>query len=361
VTTRRQFLASAGLLLAGTGCLGRGSSSVETFGSGFLSRDQPLERSVSILAAGGEVPTFAISEFQERTGVKVHIETTGTDQSLLLRLAAGGYGSVDVILIGAESLGYLVDSKQVEPIARSLVPGLSLLQPPFDDLPQDGGLRHDVPSSYGMTGVAARDNAPLDADTWAGFFTLAERKPGRVAVPDRANDVIGATLVSLGHSWDTDSSGDLNDAETRLQEVLPGLRVIGRHTPSETPSAKGAPLAQLVHSRAYRTPTAGVRFFLPAEGGALDVRSYAIPAYAPHPVAAHAWLQNWLQPVVEAGSMSELQIPVPLAQARALIDPALAANEAICPPLPALQASIEPDISADGEAARQQIWADLTA
>ena len=33
----------------------------------------------------------------------------------------------------------------------------------------------------------------------------------------------------------------------------------------------------------------------------------------------------------------------------------------ICPPLPALQASIEPNISADGEAARQQIWSDLTA
>jgi spermidine/putrescine-binding protein len=102
-------------------------------------------------------------------------------------------------------------------------------------------------------------------------------------------------------------------------------------------------------------------FFLPREGGALDVRSYAIPAYAPHPVAAHAWLQNWLQPVVEAGSMSELQLPVPLLQARTLVDPTLAANQAICPPITALEASIQPVISPDGEAARQQIWAALTA
>jgi hypothetical protein len=58
--------------------------------------------------------------------------------------------------------------------------------------------------------------------------------------------------------------------------------------------------------------------------------------------------------------MSELQIPVPLAQARALVDPALAANQAICPPVTALQASIQPVISPDGEAARQQIWVDLT-
>ena len=359
--TRRQFLASAGLLLAGTGCLGRGGSSVETFGSGFITKDQPLEKTISILAAGGEVPAFAISEFQERTGVTVHVETTATDESLLLRLAAGGYGSFDLIMVAADSLGYLVSSKQVEPIARSLVPGMSLLQPPFDDSPEDGGLRHDVPAWYDVVGVAARESAPLDEDSWAAFLTLAERRPGRVAVPDRADDVIGATLVSLGHAWDSDSSGDLDDAETRLQEVFPGLRVLGRHAPSETPASAVRPLAQLVRARALRTPPTGTRFFLPTEGGALDVRSYAIPAYAPHPVAAHAWLQNWLQPVVEAGSMSELQLPVPLLQARALIDPALAANEAICPPIPPLQASIQPVISADGEAARQQIWTSLTA
>jgi len=361
VRTRRQFLASAGLLLAGTGCLGRGGSSVETFGSGFISKDQPLEKSVSILSAGGEVPAFAISEFHERTGVAVHVETAGTDESLLLRMAAGGYGTYDLVMIGPDSLGYLVESKQVEPIARSLVPGLALLQPPFDDSPEDGGLRHDVPAWYDVVGVAAREAAPLDAASWAAFFSLAERSPGRVAVPDRADDVIGAVLVSLGHAWDSDSSGDLDDAQTRLEEVFPGLRVIGRHVPTETPASHAPPLAQLVRARAYRQPPAGTSFFLPSEGGALDVRSYAIPAYAPHPVAAHAWLQNWLQPVVEAGSLSELQIPVPLEQARALIDPALAANQAICPPVTALQASIEPVISADGEAARQQIWTELTA
>jgi spermidine/putrescine-binding protein len=361
VRTRRQFLASAGLLLAGTGCLGRGSSSVETFGSGFISKDQPLEKTVSILASGGNVPAFAISEFQERTGVKVHVDTTGTDESLLLRLAAGGYGSYDVIMVGADTLGYLVDSKQVEPIARSLVPGLSLLQPPFDNSPEDGGLRHDVPAWYDMVGVAIGDIVALGEESWAAFFTLAERRPGRVAVPDRADDVIGATLVSLGHAWDSDSTGDLDDAETRLQEVFPGLRVIGRHAPTETSPTGAQPLAQLVRARAYRTPVPGTSFFLPSEGGALDVRSYAIPAYAPHPVAAHAWLQNWLQPVVEAGSMSELQLPVPLLQARTLVDPTLAANQAICPPITALEASIQPVISPDGEAARQQIWAALTA
>lgn len=360
VRTRREFLASASLLLAGAGCLGRGGSSVETFGAGFVSHDQKLEKRLHLVAAGNEVPAFAVSEYQGRTGVQVDTESTGSDEALLLRLAAGGYGDFDIIMVGADSLGYLVQSGQVEPIARSLVPGLSLLQPPFDDSPDDGGLRHDVPAWYETVGVAAQTDAPLAADSWVAFFGLAEQEPGRVVVPDDPNQVIGATLVSLGHAWDSDSSGDLDDAGARLQEVFAGLRVLGRRAPSSVAPGH-RPLAAIANSQDYRVPPGGVRFFLPEEGTALTVRSYCIPVYAPHPVAAHAWLQNWLQPVVEAGSMSELHVSVPLAQARTLADPALGANQAICPPLAALAASVQPVISADGAAAREQIWSELTA
>jgi hypothetical protein len=77
-------------------------------------------------------------------------------------------------------------------------------------------------------------------------------------------------------------------------------------------------------------------------------------------VAAHAWLNEWLEPSVEAGAVAELKLPVPLEQARPLIDPRLAATEAICPPLPVLAKSIEPSISDQGQQRRDQIWTELT-
>jgi spermidine/putrescine transport system substrate-binding protein len=360
VTSRREFLASAVMLLGGAGCLGRGGSSVETFSSGFVGPDQTLERTLTLVGQGRQLPNFAISDFEDRTGVKVNALHVGSDESLLLRMAAGGYGQFDVIMVGADALDYLVQSGQVEPLARKLVPNLSLLAKPFNNSPVDGGLRHDVPACYDVVGVAVSDLAVLGSDTWVSFFALAERHPGRVVVPDSADDVIGAALVSLGHAWDTNSSGDLDAATSRLEQVFPSLRVLGRRAPSALPGAGRPPLALLARASAYRTAPAGMRFYVPAEGGALDVRSYCIPVYAPHPAAAHAWLENWLEPVVEAGSMSELQLPVPLAQARALIDPSLLANQAICPPLPALANCIEPSISVDGAALRAQIWSELT-
>ena len=94
-------------------------------------------------------------------------------------------------------------------------------------------------------------------------------------------------------------------------------------------------------------------------GSAIDLRSYCIPVYAPHPVAAHAWLENWLEPGVEATDLATSRIPVPLLEARAALSSTLLDNQAVCPPAAALAASVQPDISAAGRQLRDQIWTEL--
>ena len=249
VRTRRDFLASAAALLAGAGCVGRGGSSAETFPADiFQGSDETPEKTMTLVGRRSELPTQALSDFQIRTGVTVTTESAGGDDTLLLRLAAGGYGEFDVIMVSGDTLAYLVESQQVEPLARKLIPNLSALRPPFDDSPDDNGLRHDVPASYDIVGVAVSPVALIESESWTALFSLAERHPGRVVVPDDADDVIGAVLVSLGHAWDTDSNSDLDDAATRLGELFPALRVSGRRPGGGRPVSASTPLALLTRA-----------------------------------------------------------------------------------------------------------------
>ena len=114
--SRRTFLVSASLLVAGAGCRNGSSSSVETFSSGYLgSPDQTMENHLLIAARAGELPSAAVSTFQSRSHVSVTSEDPGADGSLLLRLAAGGYGEVDIALVGDVAAGTgLVADEQVE-------------------------------------------------------------------------------------------------------------------------------------------------------------------------------------------------------------------------------------------------------
>jgi spermidine/putrescine transport system substrate-binding protein len=360
VTSRREFLTAASLLLAGAACRRTGGSSVETFPSSFVSPgNQTVELDLVIAAEPGHIAASTIDGFHAATKVTVSVRSLGAGDELLLRLAAGGLGQVDIALVDAATLAYMVEAGQAEPLARTLVPNRRLLDPPFDDSPFDSGLRHSVPVWYDLIGVAVSRRAAIASDTWESFFTLAERHPGRVVVPDRADEVIGAILTSLGHAWDSDSGGDLTDARGRLAELRPALHVLGTRVAPSTPSAHLPPLAQLVRGEPYRAPQPGTRFFAPGEGTAIDVRSYCIPIYAPHPVAAHAWLDHWLDPSTEVAAVDELHAPAPLVAAGAPLTSMLAHNQAIAPPPSVLAASIQPDISADGRQMRDQIWTEL--
>ena len=212
---------------------------------------------MTLVGRRSELPTQALSDFHIRTGVTVTTESAGGDDTLLLRLAAGGYGEFDVIIVSGDTLAYLVESQQVEPLARKLIPNLSALRLPFNDSPDDNGLRHDVPASYDIVGVAVSPVALIESESWTALFSLAERHPGRVVVPDDADDVIGAVLVSLGHAWDTDSNSDLDDAATRLGELFPALRVSGRRPGGGRPArpARRWPCSRAPTTSSARRPT----------------------------------------------------------------------------------------------------------
>ena len=92
------------------GVVGRGGSSVETFPADiFQGSDQTPEKTMTLVGRRSELPTQALSDFQIRTGVTVTTESAGGDETLLLRLAAGGYGEFDVIIVSGDALAYLVD------------------------------------------------------------------------------------------------------------------------------------------------------------------------------------------------------------------------------------------------------------
>jgi spermidine/putrescine transport system substrate-binding protein len=362
-SSRRDFLLSTSLLLTGTACMGRGGSSgVETFGGGFIgSPEQIPERNLQIVASPTVLSQAGLKRFTDATGVHVTVKEAGTDDELLLRLAAGGYGEMDLVVLGASSIAYLVQSNQVEPLARSLIPGRTQLQPPFSDPPYDSNANHSVPVTYRIVGVAVSDGAALQDETWAGVFRLAEVQPGGVAVPNAKDDVIGAVLVSLGHAWDTDNNSDLDDAAGRLHQLRPVLRFLGSPRLGQSPVGSALPFVTMTRSQPYLHKVSGTRFVVPREGSAVDMRSYVIPAFAPHPVAAHAWLATWLDPHVQASAAFDLSIPLPLETTRPLLPSAQLENEALCPPLAALRRSVQPNISDNGRALRDEIWAGLGA
>jgi spermidine/putrescine-binding protein len=355
-TTRREFIAGAAALAAAAGCGLQGQSDeVESFGPGLVSGPSELDSTLRLGMAEGAAAPITIASFERRTGVHVSVETFGSDDELLLSLAAGAQGKLDAILVDAGALGYLVSQSKVEPVDDALVSERQDLEPPFSDPPADPGLAHSVPLDFAYPGVAIRRSVSLSDLSWEAFFALPKTYPLQVSVPDEPDIVLGAALLATGHDWNSDDDGDLEDAAT----LLAPLRGVIRVSPRPPRLGRGGAVAAMVRSLEAPLTGARSRFYLPTDGSAVLVRSWAIPIYAPHPVSANAWLANALNPAVAAAQSEATRRPTPVAAARPLVSPALLTNPRVYPPPGSSGLLVAPIVSVASAGQRHAIWQDL--
>jgi spermidine/putrescine transport system substrate-binding protein len=356
--SRRQLLSTSFAALA-AGCArlpGRGDEP-QTFGPGAVDvGNQVLDPALHLSLPEAAVSPAFLERFRSRTGVRVSVRPEPSGEELLLELAAGASGKIDVALVDDATLAFLVAQQDVEPLARSLLPNRDLLAPPFSDPPFDPGGRHSVPKDYTVLGYALVRASLFDTgDTWAGLFRMAESLPGRVAVPDDPVTVVGAALVSLGLDWNSESAADLDAARRTLLALKGALAIGGRRR-----AGRGGILAAVGPGSRYVEAGPSVRFVVPAEGTAIRMRSYCIPIRAPDPVTAHAWMNASLDPAVAAEETLYTRRASPVADANFLLPVDVLANPAVYPPAQLVERLGFTDLSEDGLAARADIWKELT-
>ena len=354
--TRRDFLAvaSAAVLAAGCGLRSSSAGSVETFAPSLVTGRQRLDPELQLIVPPDGLTQTTLDTFQRQTGVHVTVSQARSDEAILLDLAAGP-GKFDAVLVGADTLGVMVDQQQVEPLAGQIVTDRGDIISPFDDPPVDSGLAHSVPQDYTYDGVVIDSGIHLDSDTWEAFFALPPIYPERVLVPNDPDAVIGAALIATGHDWNSDSDADLADAGDLLRPLRGQVRVVT--DPDRV--GRGLAVAALSIALDHRNPPSGVRFFTPEDGTVVHVRHWAIPVYAPDPVSANVWLANMIEPSVAAAQSTELVRATPVDGALAHVPTGLLANPAVYPPSDQQILLTYPDLSDAGLAKRAALWREV--
>ncbi len=357
--SRREFLTAAMGLVA-TGCaVNSGSSSgpQTVVPETVAVSGQPLDPRLRLSLPDGAIDGKTIMQFERDTGVKVKSFAQTSDAHLLLDLAAGKQGKLDVALVQAATVPYLISQGLAEPIDRALVPNLQWLSTPFNDPPYDPRSAHSIGKDYTVVGYVT--SSPLQitpADSWRGFFRLARDLPGSVAVPDDSEAVVGAALLASGHSWSSTSSSDLEDAHRLLAGVRTSIVVEGKLDRTRLSRHRLAALCTGYGFRS-RKPEPGTTFVVPEEGTVIRMRSYCILSLAPDPVSAHAWLNASLDPFVASQDVKTTRLASTVGQADYLLGHAILSDPAIYPP-----ATLDDRLhfaSATGADARATLWQEV--
>jgi spermidine/putrescine-binding protein len=312
--TRREFVALAAVAGAAA-CRPRRTG--PPAGSAELG---PIEDRLAIYNWSDYIAPEVIPAFEREFGVRVSYDTFESVEEMLAKLEAGATG-YDIVVPTTYAVTALKRTDLLAPLSTRYLPNLANLAPLFRRLAFDQENRLSVPWQWGMTGIAWRtDLVPESPTSWKVF--LDPRYRGKLTMLDDPRDVIGAFLKYRGHSLNSTDPSELEVARRDAVAAKANLKAYLSAPVKGQLIAGDVWMAQLWNGDAAQAAKEEPRisWVLPAEGSTLWIDSLVIPRSAPHPRAAHEFMNFILRPDIGAAISRTTGYGSPNRPAQALIE-----------------------------------------
>ncbi len=311
--------------------------------------------------AGGEEPVVhvynwsdyigkhTVEEFERATGIKVVYDTYDADETLEAKMLAGDSG-YDVVSTSTDYFSRQIKAGVYEPIQRRLLPNWKNLDPRAlaAEAVADPGNAHAVPYlrhingfAYNVDMIRARlPAAPVDSLDMIFKPQLISRFADcGVTFLDSAEDVLQLALNYLHLDPNTTRREDYRAAERLILAVRPYIRAFDSSEYMNGLANKEFCIS-ISWSADYATAmararAAGVRvnlaFTVPKEGASDSYDAFLIPVGAPHPLAAHRFINFLLEPRTIAEITNEIHYANDNLAANEYVDPNLLHDPTIYP------------------------------
>jgi spermidine/putrescine transport system permease protein len=366
------LLAATGLLLYAAYRLERGRSirvAALPAGAGLLILAVPFvlgrppasgERVLNLYIWSSYIAPDTVRTFEERHGVRVNVDLYDTNEALLAKLQSGQTG-YDVICPSNYVVEVLVREGKLRPLEHRLLPHIANLDPRLMNLAHDPGNRYSVPYFWGTGGIAYNRKKVGRVDSWAAMWDPRYR--GRILMLDDPRETFGAALQRLGASLNATDPALLRRAQSLLLEQKPLVRTYSSSNFEELLLAGDVWLSHGWNGQFAKAmdEDPDLEYVVPKEGGSLFIDSLVIPAGAPHPELAHAFLDFTMEAEVAAEICRTMRYTTPNRAAVPLLPEAIRGNAAIFPPEDVLaRAELIQDVA---EAAQlyDRLWTEVKA
>jgi spermidine/putrescine-binding protein len=359
--SRREFLAlsamtTGGLVLAACGA-GSTPTASTTIG--------PMESNLSLYNWTGYLSDDTLKQFQAKyPNLKVDTATYASNEDMLAKIEAGAKG-YDIVVPTEYMVEIMIQKKLLLPLDFRQLPNFSHVDAIFRNRGYDPNSKHSVPKDWGTTGFGYRTDKLPAMTTWKEFFNNANQFKGKVSVLDGATEVVGMALKSNGFSYNSDKDSELSQARSTLLKFKPSVAKIASSGYKEDLTTGNIWMAMGwngdFEALAGQTPAPPVKYVLPNEGAELWLDCWAILASAPHPVAAHAFINFLLDPKIQAQEIQTTYYAQAESDALAYMPDAIKNDPIIYPPASAIQPLESRKATPAGQKARDQIFAEFKA
>lgn len=260
-----------------------------------------------------------VRKFEEATGYSVVYDVYDSNEVLEAKLLAGSSG-YDVVVPTSSFLQRQVAAGVYQEIDQSKLPNLSNMDPALMQAAAayDPDNAHSVIYMWGTTGIGYNEEAVIErlgdnapTDSWALVFdpeNAAKLADCGITLLDSQTDMLQSALAYLGLDPKTTEADDMEQAAAVIEAVQPYVRYF-HSSQYISDLANGEVCVSVgfsgdVFIAADRAEEANngvsISYSVPTEGAQQWFDLMAIPADAPNPEGALAWINFVMDPQITA-------------------------------------------------------------
>jgi spermidine/putrescine-binding protein len=267
---------------------------------------------------------------ESQAGLKIHETYYSSNDELLAKLNAGGT-TYDIIAPSQNAVAQLIQENKLMAMDPALLPNLKNLDPKFLKPSYDPTGKYHVIKDYGITMIYYNNKIVTEQpQTMHDFYALLPKyvSHGRTNLLDGAEEVVPLALMALGLDPNTSSKDDFSKVTDYLMSFRKGVTTISSSSYIDDAIAGKIILGQgwngdvrrIVQGRKKQGDITAV---LLHDASEIWADNWCIPSTAPHPVAAHAWINWLLTPSTAVTEMEYHNYGIPIPTALAQLEPSL--------------------------------------
>ena len=316
----------------------------------------------------GYIAPETVELFSKACNVKVTEDNFPSNEDMLAKVAAGGTG-YDVVAPTGYAVEILKEKDAVLNFDKAALPNMKYLGPAFlKGRPHDPNSDFSITKNWGTVGIMWNSEKVTENITsWDDLWKLAPKYSGKIILVDSSPDMIGAALKYVGASWNSQDKGELDKALQKLQEIKPHVRAFDTTYVSKLANEEvlivvgynGDAFAANA-SRVEEGKSESIKYVVPSEGSNVWEDSWVILKDAPHPKAAHAFINFLLDPKIQGIESNFTHYASGVPDADQFMKPEVRKNPAIYPPdevIAKLEATTV--LPADILQYREELWTKL--
>jgi putrescine transport system substrate-binding protein len=286
--------------------------------AGFAGSATAQEKTVNVYNWSDYIDEEVKAEFTAETGIKLVYDVYDNNDIVETKLLAGGSG-YDIVVPTDANMSRQIKAGTVMKLDKSKLPNLVHAWPLIMErlAAYDPGNEHAVNYMWGTVGIGVNvdkvkerlGDVPLD--TWEIIFkpeNAAKLADCGIYVLDAAEDMIQSVLKYLGKNPDSKDVADIEAAGAVLQSIRPSIQkfhsseYINALANGDICLAVGysGDILQARDRASEANNGVNIEYLIPKEGALMWFDSFIIPADAPHPDEAHAFINFMLKPDVAA-------------------------------------------------------------